>query len=120
LAQPIIGLTNGVGLISNCEYYSVSTASTNCISCKKGYRGKIKNDANNVGYIEQCIAFTDCDTSKTVEHSIHSNVTIANYPFVTTYNQNTYDLNVFFNGCGGCTTATNVLVAFVGPLLIPV
>jgi hypothetical protein len=114
-----MGSTNGVGLILNCEFYFTYANNTHCISCKKGYRGLLSNNGTE-GYIQSCEAFTACDTTKEVQHSIHSNISAANYPFKTNYNKSTFDLNVFFNGCAACTTATNVLVAYVGSELLPV
>lgn len=38
------GLTNGIGVIQNCEYYYKDSQNDyGCLSCKKGYRGKVKS-----------------------------------------------------------------------------
>lgn len=108
-----MGLTNGLGLIQNCAYYASLTSGYGCMSCIKGYRGILKDDTGD-GYIESCVKFTDCDSTKDVQHGIHSNVTVSNYPFITTYNNNMLDLNTHFNGCASCTNAASLLVAFVG------
>lgn len=114
----IHGSTNGIGLIKNCDFYANLNTKYGCVSCKKGYRG-ILSDDGGLGYIDECTAFAECSANN-VLNNIHSNVTSANYPFKTTYNVVAFDLNMYFNGCGSCATATNVLTAFVGPTLDPV
>lgn len=105
---PIQGKINGVGEISNCKFYghypdgtnpSTVAGTTACVACKKGYRGRMKLLTGTQFYIDECVAFSDCDSTKEIVHSIHSKNSLTNYPFKTLTTAAIYDLNVYFQGC---------------------
>lgn len=69
------------------------------------------------------MAFSECDTSVEISNNIHTNITVAKYPFVTitTGTKKFYDMNLLFNSCHACMTPTNLVVSFVkNDTLLPV
>lgn len=62
-----------------------------CVSCKMGYRGLIKTDTTD-HYIEECEAFTDCDSTTPYDTIYSSSV-------ITNFTGDGLDLNVLFRGC---------------------
>ena len=75
----------------------------------------MKTSTDSNGQIEECVAFTDCNNDVVISNHIHTNLTVAKYPFATLTGGAVpfYDINLLFNSCHACATATNVVVSFI-------
>ena len=43
----------------------------------------MKTSTDSNWYIDECVAFSECNTTAEISHNIHTNITVANYPFDT-------------------------------------